>query len=66
MAHLLSTPELATELQVCERTVKNLVISGTIPRVKVGALVRFDLPEVIEALKSSTKPITTNEKTPTM
>ena len=63
MAHLLSTPELATELQVCERTVKNLVLSGTIPRVKVGALVRFDLPEVIEALKSSTQPIT-NEKTP--
>ena len=63
MAHLLSTPELATALQVCERTVKNLVISGTIPRVKVGALVRFDLPEVIDALKSSTKPVPKHEKT---
>jgi predicted DNA-binding transcriptional regulator AlpA len=63
MTQLLTTPQLARALSLCERTVNNLAAKGAIPRIKIGSSVRYNLPEVVDALKSSTKPTSRHEKT---
>lgn len=45
---------LAAKLQISERTVKSLAAAGQIPSYRVGRQLRFDLAEVITALRAAT------------
>jgi excisionase family DNA binding protein len=47
---IMNERELAVVLDVCVRTVRNLVRDGTIPRIKLGRRVVFRWPQVEAAL----------------
>jgi hypothetical protein len=46
----LTKAQLAEELQVCPRTLDNLMARRAIPYIKTGKIVRFSLPRVLQAL----------------
>ena len=48
---LLTTRQLARELQVTDRTVQNLVSRGSISKIQVGRCVRFRLNAVMAELE---------------
>lgn len=52
--NLLTLRETATKLGCTTRTVANLMQSGQLPRIKIGALVRID-PRDLEAFIESRK-----------
>lgn len=52
---LLTTEELAEHLHTTVRHVRGLRTRGTIPVVKVGHLVRYDLEAVMAALHANSK-----------
>jgi excisionase family DNA binding protein len=43
-----STKELAVMLSIPEKTLRNWTSQKKIPHYKIGALVRFDLPEIMK------------------
>ena len=48
----MTTPrEVAHHLKVSERSVQRLAETGRIPHYRVGGQMRFDLDEVLEALR---------------
>jgi hypothetical protein len=48
-------PETSIALSVSERTLRTLTRRGLIPHVKLGTkLVRYHLPDVLEAVKAKT------------
>ena len=49
---LLTTRQLARELQVTERTIQNLVSRGIIPKIQIGRCVRFLKSAVMAELDS--------------
>lgn len=52
---LVTVSELAEQLQLKERHIYTLAERGDIPCLKAGALLRFNLDEVVEALRQPAK-----------
>jgi excisionase family DNA binding protein len=50
---LMTPAELAIHLGVSKRTVQRLTVTGQIPVVRIGTLVRYDADKVIAALADS-------------
>ncbi len=57
---LATAPELAAILKVSRRTVDNYTKSRRIPYLKIGASVRFNVPDVMAALAKFTVKEVTN------
>jgi excisionase family DNA binding protein len=49
---MLAARKLAWQLQVSERTIKDLAAAGDIPSYRVGRQLRFNLAEVLSALRA--------------
>lgn len=51
--HLVTIDDLAKATSLSERTLRSLKAAGKIPAVQVGSSVRFNVADVVEALKRS-------------
>jgi excisionase family DNA binding protein len=49
--HLLTVAEMATRLNVCQKTIRNWASRGLIPTIRISKTVRFDPTDVIRTLK---------------
>jgi len=49
---LLKKKEIADALSMTTRSVENFMKRGQIPFIRIGSLVRFSLPDVLEAVKN--------------
>tara|TARA_B100000287_G_C20273943_1_gene639157 strand:+ start:37 stop:267 length:231 start_codon:yes stop_codon:yes gene_type:complete len=49
---LLEKKEIADALRMSPRSVENFMRRGEIPYIRIGRLVRFSLPDVLEAVKN--------------
>jgi len=55
-ADLLTTTELARKLRVSDREIRQLAQSHRLPSYRVGRQLRFDLTEVLTAIRSREVP----------
>ncbi len=51
---IVTTPELAKIIKVAPRTISNWIATRRIPFIKIGASVRFHVPDVMAALAKFT------------
>ena len=62
MPHLIDFAELAHELSVSQGAIRKWTAEGWLPCIKVGRTVRYNLAEVMEAVRQRQEPPTSGSE----